>query len=290
MALRSGYKGFKKLLPGLKLFRPGTLGIDNDVLIPELNKIFFPRSEQVVLGAKNRLYIPQSVVTKTENGVTFTVTRDSSGYVTEIDVDTNGVGASAGTQLNLSGGTNATVKNTFNGLKLVGCPKGGTNGTYKLLFWDDTQTKGYDDYGEGVLITSPNNNDCHIAVVVKQGAICNHLKFYPMVIEATDTDSIYAPYAMTNRELTEKINRAESLYIRRLTSSDNLNDIKQAGIYDIFSSPTNSPENVSSALLEVLDRQDDVIYQRILRSDVMYLRAFSTTWTSWTKFTGTTVS
>ena len=55
MALRSGYKGFKKLLPGLKLFRPGTLGIDNDVLIPELNKIFFPRSEQEVLGAKNLL-------------------------------------------------------------------------------------------------------------------------------------------------------------------------------------------------------------------------------------------
>lgn len=49
MALRSGYKGIKKLAEGLRWNRPGILAADE----AELAKVFFPRSEQAVLGAKN---------------------------------------------------------------------------------------------------------------------------------------------------------------------------------------------------------------------------------------------
>ena len=112
-----------------------------------------------------------------------------------------------------------------------------------------------------------------------------------MIRLASDPDDTYVPYTMTNKKLTDKFQRTQSVYIRTLTSSDNLNDIKQAGIYNLSSPPpSNSPENVQSALLEVFDRWDGVIYQRVSRSDVIYLRAFSTSWTSWTKFTGSTVS
>ena len=53
MALRAGYKGFKKLISPLILNRPGTIEIDGDALNAELNDVFFPRSEQTALGARN---------------------------------------------------------------------------------------------------------------------------------------------------------------------------------------------------------------------------------------------
>ena len=41
-------------------------------------------------------------------------------------------------------------------------------------------------------------------IYVIQGAVFNHQKFYPMIRSASDTDTNYAPYAMSNRELTKK--------------------------------------------------------------------------------------
>lgn len=49
MALRAGYKGFKKLAEGLKMIRPGILAVDNTILADT----FFTRQDQGVLGARN---------------------------------------------------------------------------------------------------------------------------------------------------------------------------------------------------------------------------------------------
>ena len=63
MALRSGYKGFKKLAEGLKMIRPGILSVDNDAL----SGTFFPRTEQSLLGSKN--LCPNMAVTTTDGEV-----------------------------------------------------------------------------------------------------------------------------------------------------------------------------------------------------------------------------
>lgn len=199
MALRSGYKGFKKLLPGLKLFRPGTLGIDNDVLIPELNKTFFPRSEQAMLGAKNFLYVLDP--TGTQSGVTYTVNKDSKGNVLNVAVSGTPTGYSAfafwadvtPNEYILSHMDNATnfiwgdITLYKNGASVQDLPSLGTadDCTIDLSSYDFDRIK---------VVAKRVSNSVNTTATI-----------YPMLRLATDTDSNYVPYAMTNKELTEKI-------------------------------------------------------------------------------------
>ncbi len=53
--------------------------------------------------------------------------------------------------------------------------------------------------------TTPSSfYDIWIRFKFNNGAVISNKTFYPMLRIASDTDSTYAPYAMTNRELTEK--------------------------------------------------------------------------------------
>lgn len=193
MALRSGYKGFKKLLPGLKLFRPGTLGIDNDVLIPELNKTFFPRSEQAELGAKNLL--PNNAVS---TGI-FTVNADGT-------VTANGQPESTASLFLLGSGV-AFVPNIYKGMILNGCPTGGSDSTYciNVVTSNDGSTNldTIRDTGDG--ITIPDVNYIKVFIRIQASYSVSNKLFKPMLRLASDPDDTYVPYAMTNKELTEKV-------------------------------------------------------------------------------------
>lgn len=185
MALRSGYKGFKKLLPGLKIIRPGTLGIDNT----ELSKTFFPRSEQAVLGAKN--LCPNNATTKTDGDVTFTVNSDGS-------VTLNGTAsATVGFELKTYGRwLKAGVRYILNGCT------GGSDSTYKLSVNRSTGDLAKCLDGD-VEFTVDNTFDYRVWIVVFSGTQFNNLTIYPMIRLASDSDDTYVPYAMTNRELTD---------------------------------------------------------------------------------------
>lgn len=206
MALRSGYKGFKKLLAPLKIIRPGTLGIDNDVLIPELNETFFPRSEQAVLGAKNLISVPYFESNKSENGVTWTV--NSDGSVTGVSSDTPT--SATGFVLNQH-----IVKNTIIAGKtyiLNGCPSGGDwgsgNNKYCIYIFDEGTGSPIAamDTGNGALFTPQSGHNYTIRILIGVNATgALNLTFKPMLRLVSDSDSTYAPYAMTNRELTDAV-------------------------------------------------------------------------------------
>lgn len=116
--------------------------------------------------------------------------------------------------------------------------------------------------------------------------------YYPMLRLASDPDDTYVPYAMTNRELTEKVFEK-----RTLTSADDLNNITETGIYTITSAPVNSPENVSycSLLVQAQDSYNirQIVFKNSYNTGSIYTRdkgGSPSIWHSWRKFTGTVVS
>ena len=139
----------------------------------------------------------------TRNSVTFTFTVDTNGNVTEVDVDGT---ASAAMSVTLY----PNSSNIFNGLKLLGCPSGGSSNTYRLQLWDQTGNTGNDDFGNGVIINKPNGNTVRVVIYIEASAEMSHIKYYPMIKLPNDTDTSMTLYAMTNRELTDAILNGES--------------------------------------------------------------------------------
>lgn len=155
----------------------------------------FPRSEQSVLGAKNFLKIDEN--TQTINGVTFTVNRDSNGNV--LNVTVNGT-ATAVTVLVMSTYTYAQGEYI-----LSGCPSGGNSGTsYAQQIRDTNNNTIINDEGNGKSGTLLGGVSYRAVIRIGNGYTANNLVFYPMLRLASDPDDTYVPYAMTNRELTEK--------------------------------------------------------------------------------------
>lgn len=222
MALRSGYKGFNKLLPGLKILRPGTLGIDNDVLISELNKTFFPRSEQAVLGAKNLIPYPYADgMSKETNGITFTVQTDGS-------VIADGT-ATAGALFEL------WKIDTFKlPIGKAVTLNGGIDNKAMIQYWAafdfDYKTQGSD---VSFTPTTDALASGRLTIFVDAGKTLNNVVFKPMIRLATDTDPTYAPYAMTNRELTDAVTPIRD--VSGITLAENVvaNDASEFNVFKI---------------------------------------------------------
>lgn len=208
MALRSGYKGFKKLLPGLKIIRPGTLGIDND----ELSKTFFTRSDQAVLGVRNLLPCPYASGNNyKDNGITYAF--DSDGVVTA-----NGTATGAGSSYVLSFRNDNNLILPQGKYTLSGAPA--NEDSALTIGWNEEGSlveKGRDN-GNGITLDINTSNNIDIRIVITSGKVCDNLKFYPMLRIATDLDSSYVPYAMTNRDLTK------SVILEDISSSITLNE------------------------------------------------------------------
>lgn len=168
----------------------------DDTYEPYFGSTAFPRSEQAVLGAGN--FLPNNLVTETVQDVTITVNDDKT-------FSTSGTNSGAtifrtvGTILNPKIGTNFI---------LTGCPSGGGANTYDLycVCRDSSNTEILigGDAGSGYSFTVPANT-VKIEVALRIQASINMADkiFKPMI--ALSADAPYAPYAMTNRELTEKV-------------------------------------------------------------------------------------
>lgn len=190
MALRAGYKGFKKLISPLILNRPGTIEIDGDALNAEINKVFFPRSEQTMLGVKNLL--PSFSGTYTNAEVTYTA--DSNGVVT---CSGTASGASFWRQ---SFGSLTLKKGTY---KIYGGPDIPTRAGSDVFvaLWDGSNYIGPDS-GTNDKYTFAQDTIVQFTIRIGNGIDSSLYTFYPMIYLASDPDSIYVPYAMTNNELT----------------------------------------------------------------------------------------
>ena len=186
MALRAGYQGFKKLLPGLKLFRPGCLGIDNS----ELSKTFFPRSEQAVSGVVN--YLDPTKLKATASGSSVTATKHSDGSMALSGT----ASATSGIQLNQTEITLPDGEWTFSLGRPIGC---------KVIGWaggDTYQTLVDSDTGKATFTASSTYIGYYVQMKVVNGTAYSGY-IYPMF--SLDPDATYVPYAMNNKELTDAL-------------------------------------------------------------------------------------
>lgn len=335
MALRSGYKGFKKLINGLKVLRPGVLGIDigtglaigqdgklnvtgvdvtvagnpeeaatagdltklqigDDIFnIPDttysnattsaaglmspedkaklngLNKNdYLLRSEQDILGAKNLLKINEG--SYSNNGVSYSV--DNDGVLSLNNTATADSYANIGTMILPAGD-----------YIVSGC-EGGSLSTYYLdIFSGGSRVVACVDGDASFTLAAEST--LNIYPNVKNGTDVSGIKIYPMIRLASDPDATFAPYAMTNKELTEKA----FIYKGVVPANTNLNDLTASGIYVCDGNAiTNAPSDFNGyGKLEVL-AYVGLTLQIIYGAGAMYTRIYAgSTWRNWFKYTGT---
>ena len=155
----------------------------------------FDRAEQRVLGAKN-LIDPSSLAyhgqTRTTNGITLT-------YIDGV-VNINGT-ATANTDFAILSYANInSLRAVYGDMILNGCDNGSPS-TYFMYLGVNNVNKFVHSENKEVLIDA--NATYTLNLQVKNGTTVNNVKLYPMLRLASDPDDTYAPYAMTNRELTE---------------------------------------------------------------------------------------
>ena len=268
MALRAGYYGVKRRIKD----KIETIAGAWDQTIASL----FLRSEQAVLGAKNLL--PNNAVSTT----IFTVNDDKS-----VTVNTGGALAEQKILLLYDGLTlNEDVI-------LSGCPSGGSDTTY-AIYAKDTNNAYYWDYNSGGKLI-PKGKTIAVNIVLRAGQNLSNLTFYPMLRLASDPDSTYVPYVMTNKELTVSLNTKISKTPTFIASTDDLNNVLNEGWYKWQNAPTNSPELLTWANMSVTSNGDVNRTQTVVKGGYIYQRTRtgtveSQTWGSWYKFTGTEVT
>ena len=150
-------------------------------------------SDTVGWVGKNDLPILDSVVTKTEGGVTITVTRNSEGQVTEIDADTNGSPSSARVDFYLNN-SGISIDNSKSYI-LSGCT-GGAGNTYRLqlLSSDSSVVKSCENSEVTFNGSDFSGKTVHSRITIYSGTTLNHVKFYPMLRDASIKDGTYESY------------------------------------------------------------------------------------------------
>ena len=190
MALRAGYYGVKRRI--WEAIQTTTAKIVDDI-----DNIW---KNHTVSGAKNIL--PNAATTSTITGVTFTVNSDKS-----ITLSGENTGESAAIKT-----INTLPYNDVKG-KILSGVTGGSSSTYMIF--------GRIQSGGGGYLSEVNcvNGDVKIPDNVANAAsitfnvrVFDGVKFtesvniYPMIRDVNDPDATYAPFAMTNQELTASAN------------------------------------------------------------------------------------
>ena len=155
-----------------------------------------------VLGAKNLM--PITLVNVTESGVTFTKNDDNT-------ITLNGTASTTIPGRKVSELTPSTLpkgnyilsrKNISQGDEVhFALTKLTASGTYIGNLSEANTT-------DNVLVTVDYNGYDKLGVIIwiRSGTVLNNYTLYPMLRLASDPDDTYQPHAMTNRELTEKVN------------------------------------------------------------------------------------
>lgn len=240
----------------------------------------FDRAEQAILGAKNLL--ENKLSSKTKNSIVCTVNADKSITLN----GTNSSGTTVGFVLSNDADALTTSYDTpFKSGETYIFSGGGTGDPYNIRLL----------YKNGSYVTPTQNApytltaDVACVYIAVGGSATVNATVKPMIRLASDPDDTYVPHAMTNLELTEKVFEKGVL-----TSTDDLNNIIETGLYKIQGySPINAPENVTWCSLLVNKVNSNNVQQQIFKAGLIYQRSYSgspVVWNSWYKFTGTVVS
>lgn len=163
---------------------------------------------------KNLLHIPSETVTTTENGMDFTINRNSDGEVTSVEVSGT---ATANTYFLLAPHLNIPA-----GLIYSGCPANGSDATYNLRIASmDGATLVAKDNGNGGTTIANSDARALIAIMngINMGTAENPKVFYPMLRDSRITDPTYEPYHKSVEECLEEINDKLSYLEQTVTLS-----------------------------------------------------------------------
>lgn len=154
------------------------------------------------MGAKNLLPYPYYETNHEDHGITWTDNGDGT-------ITANGTATGGNSQFICSIQlVDVIPANTE--LIITGCPSGGSMSTYGVTV--DKYVSSYSaitrDFGEGSQFTMPTDvSRVRVVPYIISGQTVSNLTFKPMLRLASDTDETYQPYAMTNKQLTDEIQR-----------------------------------------------------------------------------------
>lgn len=273
---------------------------------PYFGSTAFPRSEQAVLGAKNFLPIDIATLkaknttgtwsgnTYTLNGVSFECTVEN-GYVT--DIATSGISSTEWVRFDLHRFVIPRGDYILSGIT------GGTSSTYRLGIQKHVSGSTDEIVYDGELnLHFDTDMDITVYIVVRQPNVnMDGKKFYPMLRLATDPDSTFAPFAMTNRELTEIVTP------KTVPVTTDSKTFTKEGVYKYeavipvgSSSDISLPAEMENKGVTIVVRALNVglptaiTIQQIAyvnNQGYFYMRPCNANnWGSWYKFTGTVVS
>ena len=126
--------------------------------------------------------LQNTAISRTVNGVTFTVNDDGS-------VTCNGTATDIA-RMNVS-----AEPSIFNDVILTGCPVGGDWVTFQFDILQATSPYSvlYRDVGSGVRVDT-GNIEVYFRIRIASGYTCDNLTFYPMIRKADIEDDTYEPY------------------------------------------------------------------------------------------------
>lgn len=159
-----------------------------------------------IMGAKNLLGQPYYGA-GTSGGLTFSV--DSGGVLT-----INGTATSNAEYVFKANAQNWCLPSGK--YKVSGISGGSANTYYMSVTVSGANTKIIYNGETEIEVTSTDS--IRIAVGVKSGQTVNDLQIFPMVRIASDTDTTFRPYAMTNKELTDRANTTHGNYYGTCTT------------------------------------------------------------------------
>lgn len=183
MALRAGYYGIKRFLRDKLETIARTYA--------ETIKSLFPRSEQAVLGAGN--FLPNDAVSGEFKGIT--CVRNYDGSIT-----TTGTNTSSDDVIQEIASGFTIPKGSY---ILSGCPAGGGTDYELLIYYTQNGSDVvFRDYGSGKAFTLDEDTTFVKArMIIRRTKTVSNITWKPMISLSADTS--YAPYAMTNKKLTD---------------------------------------------------------------------------------------
>lgn len=150
-----------------------------------------------ILGAKNLL--ENTGINETKNGITFTNNSDNT-------ITVNGTNSSSSQISHTISVINSLAAGTYiiNGLKTDGGYSSYWINVYNLT--DSANIVDIKSADEEKIFTLSVAKNIRVNVYIAGSATVSNIVIYPMVRLVSDTDPTYAPYAMTNKELTDGVN------------------------------------------------------------------------------------
>lgn len=245
-------------------------------------------ADNAVLGAKNVL--PNNNDSKVINGITYTVNSDKS-------ITANGT-ASSDSSLMLY---NPAISFLENGKTYIISDGGvgfeNSSGKAGIYIQKRTSSASAGDYAytyrgkeQSFTVDNVNYPMVQCGLYVKSGTTLNNVTFYPMIRLASNLDDTYVPYAMTNRELTDKVTPI------KLSDANNLDDyLEQGNYYYEGSVPANAPEPSNHTWAKVSVYRGDASVtplQVVYAVNNIYMRRYGgnpKSWGAWFKYTGTQI-